>query len=170
MSAPGSWSWARFNDLTVDELYQVLQLRAAVFVVEQECAYLDPDGMDAPARHCLYVEGGKLLAYQRCLPPGTAFKESSIGRIVVDSSQRGSGLGRELVVRGIEFNRRSWPAQAIRIGAQSHLAAFYASLGFISEEDHYLEDGIEHVHMVLPAEHGPEILARNSLSGCAGEE
>lgn len=154
MSAPGSWNWYHFDELGVVELYQVLQLRAAIFVVEQECAYLDPDGMDAPARHCLYTGGGGLLAYQRCLPPGAAFEESSIGRIVVDASQRGTGLGRELVTRGIAFNRQTWPGHAIRIGAQSHLAAFYASLGFVSEEDHYLEDGIEHVHMRLAADEG----------------
>jgi ElaA protein len=154
LNAPGGWTWHRFSELSAAEIYEVLQLRAEVFVVEQECPYLDPDGMDAPALHCRYTEDGRLLAYQRCLPPGTAFDESSIGRIVVAASQRGSGLGRELVTRGIAFNRRNWPEHAIRIGAQSHLAAFYASLGFISEDDHYLEDGIEHVHMVLPAATG----------------
>lgn len=151
MHAPGNWTWHRFGELSAAELYRILQLRTEVFVVEQACAYLDPDGMDAAAWHCRYTEGGRLLAYQRCLPPGSAFDESSIGRIVVAPARRGTGLGRELVTRGIAFNQRHWPGHAIRIGAQSHLAAFYASLGFISEDDHYLEDGIEHVHMVLPA-------------------
>jgi len=151
VSAPGIWNWDRFDELSAAEIYRVLQLRAEVFVVEQECAYLDPDGMDASAHHCRYTGDGRLLAYQRCLPPGTAFDESSIGRIVVAPSQRGTGLGRELVLRGIAFNRHHWPGHAIRIGAQSHLAAFYTSLGFVSEHDHYLEDGIEHVHMVLSA-------------------
>jgi len=151
LDTSANWSWRRFDELAVAELYAILQLRAAVFVVEQACPYLDPDGMDAPARHCLYVEDGRLLAYQRCLPPGAAFTESSIGRIVVAVSHRGTGLGRELVMRGIAFNRGHWPEHAIRIGAQSHLAAFYSSLGFVADGEPYLEDGIEHVHMVLPA-------------------
>ncbi|MEE4278615.1 MAG: GNAT family N-acetyltransferase [Halieaceae bacterium] len=149
MTNAGQWTWKAFDELSPQELYDALQLRAAIFVVEQNCAYLDLDGLDPVAIHCFCHEDGRLIAYQRCLGPGTAFDESSIGRIIVDPSQRGRALGRELVQRGIDYNLRSWPDHPIRIGAQAHLAHFYGSLGFVSENDHYLEDGIEHVHMRL---------------------
>jgi ElaA protein len=145
----GTWTWKAFDDLSGAEVYDILALRAAIFVVEQDCAYQDPDGLDRVAHHCLYREGDRLLAYQRSTPPGTPFAESSLGRIVVHEALRGRQVGRELVRRGIAFNFATWPGHAILIGAQAHLTAFYASLGFESLEDPYLEDGIEHVHMRL---------------------
>jgi ElaA protein len=145
----GAWTWKTFKDLTAMEVYDILRLRASIFVVEQDCVYLDPDGLDPQSIHCQFRDGDQLLAYQRCLGPGTAFDETSIGRIVVDPSQRGKALGRELVQRGIDYNLRTWPGHPIRIGAQAHLSVFYESLGFVSENDHYMEDGIEHVHMLL---------------------
>ncbi len=151
MTASGAWTWQSFAELTTQDLYEILSLRAAIFIVEQDCVYLDPDGLDPAGVHCSYREDGQLLAYQRCLGPGIAFAESSIGRIVVSEQARGRDLGRELVRRGVEYNLRIWPGHAIRIGAQAHLAAFYESMGFVSEQDHYMEDGIEHVHMRLEA-------------------
>jgi len=148
----GTWTWKPFTALTGAEVYDALALRADIFVVEQACAYQDPDYLDHAAHHCLYRVGERLLAYQRCTPPGTPFRESSIGRIVVHRDLRGRQMGRELVRRGIAFNRTTWPGEPIKIGAQAHLEAFYASLGFVSLQDPYLEDGIEHVHMVLAPE------------------
>ncbi|MEL7044076.1 MAG: GNAT family N-acetyltransferase [Pseudomonadota bacterium] len=149
MTASGAWTWQGFSELTTRDLYEILSLRAAIFIMEQDCVYLDPDGMDPDAVHCSYREEGRLLAYQRCLGPGIAFAESSIGRIVVSKNARGRDLGRELVRRGVEYNLKTWPQYAIRIGAQAYLSSFYESMGFVSEQDHYMEDGIEHVHMRL---------------------
>lgn len=145
------WECAPFAALPADALYALLQLRAAVFVVEQACAYLDPDGLDQCAHHWLAWEADVLVAHQRCLPPDTAYPgESSIGRIVVATTHRGSSLGRSLVRRGIDFNRERWPHHPILIGAQAHLAPFYEDFGFRRCGDEYDEDGIMHVHMRLP--------------------
>ncbi len=151
MNSAPHWSIQTFAELDTDTLYAILALRQAIFVVEQNCPYQDLDGLDRDAFHMVCRQGGELLAYQRCLPPGTSYGESSIGHIVVAAAARGRQLGRELVQRGIDFNRARWPAADIRIGAQAHLADFYGSLGFRVEGDEYIEDGIPHVHMVLPA-------------------
>ncbi len=143
------WLNTPFASLEAGQLYALLQLRQAVFVVEQNCAYPDLDGLDRLGWHMRCVHGDTVLAYQRCLPPGVAFPESSLGRIVVGPEARGTGLGRELVQRGIDFNRRQWSATDIYIGAQAYLEAFYASLGFVSEGAPYLEDNILHIHMRL---------------------
>jgi ElaA protein len=145
------WEALPFSELGVERLYDIMALRQAVFVVEQDCAYLDCDGLDTVAWHLFCRRGETLLAYQRCLPPGTPYRESSIGRIIVPEAGRGLGLGRDLVRRGIAFNRERWPGHAIRIGAQARLTAFYESLGFVIDGDLYDEDGIDHIHMVLRA-------------------
>jgi len=89
------------------------------------------------------------MAYQRCIPPGVSYAESSLGRIVVAQAGRGLQLGRELVQRGIDYNRSHWPTSNIQIGAQAHLQGFYGSLGFTPLGDEYIEDGIAHVHMCI---------------------
>jgi ElaA protein len=146
----GDWRWKSFNELTQQSLYDLLQLRTAVFVVEQACAYQDIDGLDQDAWHCLYREGDRLLAYQRALAPGQSYDDASaIGRVVVDPTARGRGLSRELLRRGIDFNLKTWPEHGVKLGAQSHLQTLYESLGFRVCSDPYLEDGIPHVHMQL---------------------
>jgi ElaA protein len=146
------WECLPFPALAATQLYALLQLRGAVFVVEQECAYLDPDGLDQAAHHHLCWRGDALVAYQRCLPPGIPYQDdSSIGRIVVAPGARGSQLGRELVERAITFNLAQWPGHDIRIGAQSRLTRFYRSLGFVICSGPYLEDGIEHTEMLRRA-------------------
>jgi ElaA protein len=143
------WKIAHFDDLSTRELYAVLRLRQEIFVVEQNCVYLDADGMDQNAVHILCWQQGELMAYLRALAPGASYPQSSVGRIVVSPLARGLKLGRELVERGIAYNLDAWPESDIRIGAQAYLQAFYTGLGFVVEGDSYIEDGIEHIHMNL---------------------
>jgi ElaA protein len=146
------WKTVAFEQLGLDELYALLRLRQEVFVVEQECVYQDLDDKDQAGLHMLGYDGQALVGYVRCLPPGASYADaSSIGRIVVAPGKRGTGLGRELVRRGIDHNRATWPGFAICINAQSYLRRFYTSLGFEAEGDEYLEDGILHVKMRLRA-------------------
>ena len=152
MQGKGEWQWKPFDALSGAEVYAMLKLRSEIFVLEQECPYLDPDGLDTQAWHCLYLEQGALKAYLRSLAPGTSYAQaSSIGRIVVDASCRGQGLSRELIRRGIDFNREHWPDHALEIGAQAHLRKLYESLGFRECGEPYDEDGIPHLHLRLAA-------------------
>ena len=143
------WQTADFDELTTAELYDALRLRQEIFVIEQNCVYLDIDGLDPSAVHILCWRQDQLLAYLRCLKPGLSYSESSLGRIVVSPAARGLSLGQELVKRGIAYNQESWPGNDIRIGAQSYLETFYRNLGFVVTGDPYIEDGISHVHMNL---------------------
>ena len=145
------WQTTEFAELKAAELYAALQLRQEVFVVEQDCCYQDLDNLDQSAVHILCWRDSELLAYQRCLAPGTYFAESAIGRIVVSPRARGHKLGRELVKRAIDYNLQRWPGNNIRINAQAHLQGFYADLGFISAGDVFDEDGIAHIHMLYYA-------------------
>jgi ElaA protein len=134
-------------------VYALLQLRAAVFVVEQACPYLDPDGRDLqPGVLQLtgWDRGGALLAAARLLPPGVAFPEPSIGRVVVAPAARGRGLAHALMRRALALCAEQWPGSPVVLGAQQYLTAFYASHGFVVESDVYIEDGIPHVHMRRP--------------------
>ena len=148
------WQISTFNQLSTADLYQLLRLRQDVFVLEQACLYQDLDGLDQDSVHLLCRRERELLAYQRCLPPGLSYPESSIGRIVVAPGGRGLNLGRELVRRGVEFNLGQWPGHDIRIGAQSHLRNFYEDLGFTAAGEEYVEDGIPHLQMLYPRESG----------------
>lgn len=145
-----TWRCLRFDDLGVVDLYALLRLRAEVFVVEQRCAYLDPDGADPACWHLLGERAGDLLAYARLVPAGLKFTEASIGRVVTDPATRGSGLGHALMREAIERVHALWTPQPIRIGAQAHLQAFYGQHGFAVDGPLYNEDGIEHVEMLRP--------------------
>ena len=149
------WQWSGFADLTALALYEMLALRQQVFVLEQACLYPDIDGLDPGAHHLLgwrSVDGKReLVATLRCLAPGAKYDEMSLGRVVTNPSARGTGLGRELVAQGIACAERLHPGHAIRIGAQAHLEAFYASFGFRTVSAPYDEDGILHVDMLRPA-------------------
>lgn len=131
-------------------VYGLLRLRAMVFVVEQACAYLDPDGQDL-ADGVLQLVGkdrdGAVLATARVLPPGVAFAEASIGRVVVAPAARGRGLAHALMQRALDLCAAHWPGQPVMLGAQQYLTAFYAGHGFVVVSEPYLEDGIPHVHM-----------------------
>jgi len=142
-----TWHLRRFAELTTVELYAIMALRQQVFVVEQKCAYLDADDLDQVSTHLWAERGGAIAAYLRIVPAGAKFDELSIGRVITAPAARGSGLGRELMKRGIA----AAGAVPIRLGAQAHLERFYADLGFVRASDVYDEDGIPHVEMVRPA-------------------
>jgi ElaA protein len=143
-----NWVLKTYHQLTLDELYAILQLRAEVFIVEQNCPYLDLDNKDSKSYHLLGWEDNFLAAYTRILPAGLSFKEPSIGRVVTSPKARGKGAGRELMEKSIENLYHLFGKLNIRIGAQLYLKKFYASLGFEPVSPIYMEDGIEHVEMV----------------------
>ncbi|MEM9254198.1 MAG: GNAT family N-acetyltransferase [Pseudomonadota bacterium] len=143
------WFCDTFAELSPWSLYAILKLRQEVFVLEQDSLYLDPDGKDLDSTHIYAFESGELVAYQRCLPPGLSYPESSIGRIVTHPRMRGKQLGKALVQRGVEYNLMHWPGSDICISAQAHLQNFYASFGFTAEGESYQEDGIPHRKMRL---------------------
>jgi ElaA protein len=131
------------------DLYAVLQLRSAVFVVEQSCVFQDMDGLD-PVCHHLLGQGadGTLLAYARLVPRARSFAQASVGRVVTAPASRGRALGHALVARACAELAALWGPHSIRIGAQAHLQAFYARHGFVAEGRGYIEDGIAHVEML----------------------
>lgn len=137
-----------FEELSPTELYDLLRLRAAVFVVEQQCIYLDPDGKDSRALHLLGYEGNKLAAYTRLFAPGAYFTEASIGRVAVDQEFRGLGLGREIMQASLAAVESRFGKVPICLSAQSYLRRFYEELGFRAEGEEYLEDGIPHILML----------------------
>ncbi len=143
------WIWKSFDELSLEELYALLTLRAEVFVVEQNCPYQDPDGLDIDSRHLLGREEGCMMAYCRLVAPGKRFSGPSIGRVVAAREARGKGLAHEMMKRAVAECRRLYPAQVISLSAQEHLHDFYAAHGFRSEGRGYMEDGIPHLHMIL---------------------
>ena len=137
-----------FDELSAGELYELLRLRSAVFVVEQQCIYLDLDGKDARALHLLGYEGEKLAAYTRVFAPGDYFEEASIGRVAVSPDFRGLGLGREIMQASLAAVEARFGPVPICLSAQSYLRRFYEELGFRVEGEEYLEDGIPHIMML----------------------
>lgn len=140
-----SWHSLYFDELSVHQLYKLMVLRQRVFVVEQNCPYLDADGLDLTSRH-LWAEtpAGEVHAYVRLVPAGAKYEEISIGRVITAPEARGTGLGRELMARAID----ACGGVPIRIGAQAHLEKFYGELGFVRSSDVYDEDGIPHIEML----------------------
>jgi ElaA protein len=144
-----TWTTKPFAALTLAELYDLLRLRVEVFVVEQTCAFQDLDGQDQAAWHLLgYAPTGELAAYARLFAAGISYPEASIGRVVVSPQFRRYGLGRELLDRGLAAVEAHFGPQPIQIGAQLYLKKFYESFGFGQHGPMYLEDGIEHIHML----------------------
>jgi len=140
-----------FWELTNGELYQLLRLRAEVFVVEQECAYQDLDNRDQQALHLLGTKNGRLVGYTRIFKPGDYFTNAAIGRVVVSRKQRMFGYGKRIVLASLALLREQCPDTAIEISAQSYLIPFYTELGFVALGGEYLEDGIPHVRMLAKA-------------------
>lgn len=144
-----TWQCKHFNELRPAELHRVLALRCAVFIIEQDCPYLDPDYKD---EHCLHVMGWKneeLVAVARIVSPGISYDEVSIGRVATADSVRGTGIGRELMVKTMEYIRHAFGPVPVRISAQSYLQKFYEDFGFVrTEKEEYHEDDIPHVEMI----------------------
>jgi len=143
-----SWKYCSFNALSSAEVYRILCLRSKVFVVEQNCVYLDTDEKDLQAYHLCGWVNKTLVAYARILPPGLAFPEASIGRVVTDPEWRRTGSGRLLMQQAIEKTLSQFTVSTIRIGAQIYLKNFYTSLGFREQGETYMEDGIPHIEML----------------------
>lgn len=139
-----------FDQLTINELYELLQLRSQVFVVEQNCVYQDVDGKDQKALHVIGTMDGKIVAYTRCFAGGDYFDKASIGRVVVHQDYRKHGLGYKIMEQSIEAVYSHFGEQPIKVSAQVYLSSFYNSLGFKSEGESYLEDGIPHIAMTKP--------------------
>jgi len=137
-----------FDRLSLEQLYEMLALRQKVFVVEQDCPYLDADGKDQEAYHMLMWENDQLIGYTRLLPAGISYHSyCSIGRVANTQEVRGKGTGQLLMKESIKECQKLFPGKAIKISAQVYLLKFYTDLGFIETEDRYLEDGIPHVAM-----------------------
>ncbi len=137
----------RFEELTPRELYDVLQARAAVFVVEQGCPYQDLDGKDLISHHVFFREGDRIQAYLRVVDPSPHRGMVSIGRVL--TIRRGSGLGREIMLQGIRVAKEKMGAAGVCLGAQSYAKGFYERLGFVQTSGEFMEDGIPHVKMLL---------------------
>ncbi|MEJ2113738.1 MAG: GNAT family N-acetyltransferase [Flavobacteriaceae bacterium] len=137
-----------FNELSKQELYDVLHLRSEVFVVEQDCVYQDIDYKDQKALHVLGFKDNMLIAYTRIFKPGDYFTEASIGRVVVAKDKRQYKFGNEIMNASIKAIQNKLQQKSIRISAQCYLKKFYKNLGFKPVGEEYLEDGIPHINML----------------------
>jgi len=142
------WKIKPFEALTVNELYDLLKLRSEIFVVEQNCVYLDIDGKDKIALHLIGEFDGKIVAYSRLFDAGISFENASIGRVVVDENYRDKKWGHDLMREAIAGIKSNFRKDKITIAAQLYLKKFYESHGFVQISEMYLEDDIEHVDMV----------------------
>ncbi len=137
-----------FQELTTQELYDVLQLRSEVFVVEQDCVYQDIDGKDQKALHVLGYKNNVLVAYTRVFKPGYYFEEASIGRVVVKGLERTHKYGYDIMKASIEAINNHYQVSTIKISAQTYLKRFYNNLDFYEVGEEYLEDDIPHIAMI----------------------
>ncbi|MFT3843761.1 MAG: GNAT family N-acetyltransferase [Lacibacter sp.] len=150
MASQLNWQLKKFEELTPYELYEIIWLRNEVFVVEQNCVFQDADHKDEKGWHLMgWNNEKKLTAYCRLLPAGVSYSYVSIGRVVTNPAERNTGAGRELMQQAIAFCENLFGKSDIKIGAQYYLKDFYGSLGFTQTSEIYLEDGIEHIEMIL---------------------
>ena len=143
------WLLLQFDDLTPYQLYAILQLRNEVFVVEQQCIFQDADDKDQGCYHLMGIEDSRLVAYTRLSPPHLIYEQASIGRVITSPAVRRTGLGATLMQQSITSVYQLFGKGDIKIGAQLYLKDFYSSFGFVPISDPYLEDGIEHLYMLL---------------------
>jgi ElaA protein len=144
------WKCKAFDELSVHELYVILQLRTEVFVVEQNCVFQDMDGKDQGSYHICGWLNGRLVAYTRLVPAGVSYKEAAIGRVITAPSARRTGAGKEAMQYSIKKLYELWGKQPIKLSAQLYLKNFYESFGFAQTSDIYIEDGIPHIEMLFP--------------------
>ena len=138
----------KFSELENNELYQILELRCEVFVVEQNCAYNDVDNKDQDAYHLLLEDNKKIVAGLRILKKGVSYDQISIGRVVVNKEYRGRGIAKDMMLKAIEFIENNLGEKEIKISAQAYLIDFYKSIGFVEVSQVYLEDDIPHIDML----------------------
>jgi len=139
----------KFTELSIEELYAILQLRSEVFVVEQDCVYQDLDFKDQKALHVIGKKKEAIVAYTRIFKPGDYFEAASIGRVVVKDKERKYGFGYDLMNASIKAIQSEFNTVLVTISAQVYLTKFYNSLGFKQVGEEYLEDGIPHIEMML---------------------
>ncbi len=152
------WILKKYEELTLDELHSIIQLRINVFIVEQNCPYEELDDKDKFAYHFFaFLPNGmvgveenpsQIVAYTRIFKPGDYYEQAAIGRVVVHPDFRKDGIGYELMVNSIGQIKKLFQADQVKIGAQTYLKRFYESLGFQKEGTEYIEDGIPHIHMI----------------------
>ena len=146
------WQWSKFHELSITDVYALLQRRQQVFILEQNCLYNDADGLDPLAWHLLgWHEGAggrELVAYLRYFEPGVKYQEASFGRVLNIATVRGKGIGRALMSEALQRADALHPGQPFRIQAQQYLEAFYADFGFRRTGEPYLEDDIAHIDML----------------------
>ena len=147
---PVRFDLKHFNELNTDELYVIMRLRQRVFVLEQKCAFVDCDNLDQPGWHLMcYTDSGTLAAYCRLLPKNVAYPGyASIGRVVSEPDLRKEGYGRLLMAEALLRCKELFGDAPLKIGAQLYLKRFYESYGFTAVGETYIEDDIEHVHMI----------------------
>lgn len=143
-----NWKIKKFNELNIEEIYKILALRNEIFIVEQECPYLDCDDKDLNSYHLFLTENGQIVSYLRILEKGVSYDEISIGRVAVKKSYRGKGISRKMMLKAIEFIENNLSENTIKIQAQAYLLDFYSSLGFKAVSEEYLEDNIPHIDMI----------------------
>jgi ElaA protein len=143
-----TWIFKPFTELSLTELYNIMRLRQQVFIVEQNCPYLDADGKDLKSYHLMGYAGNDLVAYSRIVKPGVSYDEVSIGRVVSSTNHRGKAYGKELMAESIKQIEKLYGPVPVRIGAQQYLQKFYESFGFVRQGEPYMEDGIPHIIML----------------------
>ena len=146
------WQLKKFDELSTDELYGILKLRAEVFVVEQNCPYQDLDDKDKCSYHLFLEDGGEVIAVSRIIPENVSYDEMSIGRVVVKKTYRGQGISKTMMKNAIKFIIEELKKDKIRLSGQAYLIDFYSNLGFKKVSDVYLEDGIEHFEFFFEVE------------------
>jgi ElaA protein len=145
-----NWTFKPFEELTVYELYNIMRLRAEVFIVEQNCPYQDADGKDLKSFHLMgYDEDKELVVYSRILPQHVSYPEASIGRVVSSPKVRGTGAGKKLMDKSLEIISQKFGNVPVKIGAQAYLKKFYEGFGFVQTSEEYMEDNIPHIEMIL---------------------
>lgn len=146
-----NWKVIPYSLLSIEQFYEIIKLRQIVFVVEQDCPYLDADGKDQKSLHVLGYHENSLAAYARLVEPGVSYAEPSIGRIVSSPNFRKKGMGKELMEVSINELQRHFGPLPIRISGQLYLQKFYEGFGFAKVGEQYLEDNIPHIEMLRPA-------------------